>query len=54
LKAYGVPQNIILKLIASELLSSLLNPFSRTGTILSLTDEKFKERFSAKAAETIS
>ena len=36
--------NIILKLIASELLSALLNPFSRTGTMLSLTDEKFKER----------
>ncbi len=39
--------NIILKLIASELLSALLNPFSRTGTILSLTDEKFKERITA-------
>jgi len=39
--------NIILKLLVSELLSSLMNPFSRTGTMLALTDDKLKERISA-------
>lgn len=36
--------NIILKLLVSELLSALLNPFSRKTSLLALSDEKFKIR----------
>ena len=36
--------NIILKFLVSELLSSLLNPFSKRSTLLALTDDKFRQR----------
>ena len=36
--------NIILKLLVSNLFSSLLNPFSTSKTILAFNDVKFKER----------
>jgi SAM-dependent methyltransferase len=36
--------NIILKFLVSELLQTLLNPFSRRSVTLALTDEKFKQR----------
>jgi hypothetical protein len=36
--------NMILKLLVSNLFSSLLNPFSTQKTILTLSDEKFKEQ----------
>jgi len=36
--------NIILKLLVSNLFSTLLNPFSTQKTILTLNDEKFKKR----------
>ena len=36
--------NIILKLLVSELLSSLLNPFSRKGITLAVSDLKFQQQ----------
>jgi SAM-dependent methyltransferase len=36
--------NIILKLLVSELLSSLLNPFSRKGITLAVSDERFQNQ----------
>ena len=36
--------NIILKLLVSELLSSLLNPFSRRGVTLAVSDAKFLQQ----------